>query len=368
VSSQTAEDTAMPRKNDVGQELAARKRHQDLTSARAEPSPERRLRAETRLIRTWIDHRLLADEPALQQLAWVQYGFESPLQRTERFAAAYLVAYRTAFVTHFPDLGPDKRQPIDPVLALNDLGVINALWKARALADKVGMPYDLFLDVVISGHLVNDKWTRPPRPNQLYGKLAEPRLRDKLTPDEVGERLFGPDWDDRFRAKHYSGHPVQEAALLALRNAVRTAPDPDAALADYLGAKQAITMERARDLLGEQAVERATPLAAKRPVSHVPEPRPHVPACIGLINVGQDSICQECPVSDRCAELKRRATDDMVALHGTDDPRADWKRQKTKLRMRRMRHRRQTASLESLLGADASPTGQSDDSTQTPEA
>lgn len=358
----------MPRKNDLGQELAARKRVQDLASARAEPTNARRLQVETRLTRTWIDAGLLADEPALQELAWVEYLFMTPLERTERFAAEYLAAYRNALATHFPEIDAGARQPIKSSYVANDLGVMNALWRARREADKLGVSYDVYLAEVLRGLLVGDKWKRPPRPNQLYGKLSEPRLRGLPTLEQIKDRLFGPDWDSRFSAKDYSGHPAQEEALLLMRQVVQAAPQPDEALADYLGDKQAITLERATDLFGPEAVQRASAMAVKKPVSRVPVPRAHVPACVGLINTAEDSICKECPVCSQCAGFKQRVTNDMVVLLGTADPRADWKRQKTKLRMRRMRNKGQEFSVDRLLDRDVPAPHTTGDAPKSPEA
>lgn len=186
-------------------DIAALNRIKALADVRAQPKASDRMIGETMLIRSWIDKKSLDAEPDLQGMAWLEYRYMTPLERTELFTLEYEKAYLAAYAKAFPDEDISKKKPINPIFVANELGVMNALWKARAYADSEGVPYDLFFKVVMDGLLVNDKWQRPPRPNQLYGKLTLPRLQEVASSPECEQRFLGADWDQRFLAASYRG-------------------------------------------------------------------------------------------------------------------------------------------------------------------
>ena len=340
----------MPRSTKTSaHQIAARSRYEDITVARVLPEPLDRLTTESRLIRTWIDAKTLAQEPSLQQLAWVEYRYMNPLQRTEAFARAYSAAYIAAYTKHFSEEDATKKRPINPVFVRNDLGVMNALWTARASADAAGMPYDLYLETVFDGHLLRDKWKRPPRPNQLYGKLAFPRTRDMPTAEQIAARLYGPGWNPRFFAEAYSGDPVQEAAITLMKDVVAKAPDPTRALELYLCDRRAVTVQRASEIFGKEAVDHAIAAGGGEPVTAPPRTASYVPACFGHPDGSEESVCMACPVSRQCVQFTRHVADDLIRVTGSDDPRKAWKRESAKLRKRRQRKREQLGDMQQTL-------------------
>lgn len=325
-----------------------------LDSARKLPQKSARIVRETALTRTWIDARLLEDESAVQELAWVEYRYLTPLARTELFTTMYHDAYIKVYAKRFPEADSSKKQPCAKEFARNSPSVMSALWKARAIADVHGVPYGVFLETILESHLIKDRWNNPPRPNQLYGKLVGPRLRDLPTREMIGERLYSADWDQRFLAENYSGDPVQKAAIALLADLVTHSDDPAATLADYLCERRSITVDVARETFGIDLTREAIAKGKGVPVERATEGQtPYVPACVGNLWEDEDSSCQFCPVKPQCAQVSQRVREDVIALTGSPDPRGDLKRKQGRARQQKFRDKKAKAAIVERLTTDA---------------
>lgn len=323
-----------PKKYSLAAKRSANMRATDLRSIRA-GSVYQRLVGEVRFVRAWIDAENLAQEPLLESMAWVENRYMTPLERTEQFTRDYAAKYRRARAR----AGLPAGKPIADDFALNAPDEMNALWRARAEADLLGVPYDLYLDVVIDGHIKHDKWKRPPRPNQLYGKLAGPRLQGRPTQAEASARLASIAINPDFGADAYRGDPVQEAALQIIQADVEAAPSPASRLAVYLVDWRMITGQRALDLFGSDLVDAA--IAARgQPIAPTSiSSQPYRPACLGYYNPGPQTPCHACPFQVECDDVAIAARDELVRLTGTDNPRLAHKRRIDRERKRRQRQR-----------------------------
>jgi hypothetical protein len=327
--------------------------------ARAIPHRGLRHIRETALARAWIDSKLLEDESALQELAWVEYRYMTPLARTELFTKMYFEAYLRVYAKRFPDEDSSKKRPCEIEFARNSPRVMNALWRARATADVAGLPYDAFLDKVLESHLIKDRWKNPPRPNQLYGKLVMPRVQGLLTNELIAERLYGDTWDTRFFAAQYRGDPVQKSALALLARIVNESEQPVEKLSEYLCDRRAITVDVASEMFGVDLTRRAIQMGGGRMPVEAEEVsiKPFVPACAGYYWGDDDSHCQFCPVRVNCAQLSERVNADVKTMTGSVDPRGDHQREKGRERQQRLRDKRAKAEMIQRLGADSSSAG-----------
>ncbi|HEL2981879.1 TPA: hypothetical protein ACOEBF_001082 [Stenotrophomonas maltophilia] len=322
--------------------------------ARSIPHPGLRHIREAALSRAWIDSKLLEDESALQELAWIEYRYMTPLARTELFSKMYFEAYLRAYAKRFPGEDVSKKRPCEIDFERNSTRVMNALWRARATADVAGVPYEVFLDTVLESHLIKDRWKNPPRPNQLYGKLVMPRVQGLLTNELVAERLYGVNWDRRFFAAEYRGDPVQKSALALLARIVNESEDPAEKLAEYLCDRRAITVEAAKEVFDVDLTRRAIQHGEQVPVeSGAATPKPFVPACVGYYWDNEDSQCQFCPVKLNCIQVSERVSEDVRTMTGSVDPRGDHMRKKGRERQQRLRDKRSKAEMIQRLGADS---------------
>ncbi|AIL06466.1 bZIP transcription factor [Stenotrophomonas maltophilia] len=294
--------------------------------------------------RTYIDKGLLAKEALLLHTRWVGNRYMSPVQATQAFTEAYIAAYRAAWARHFDLSEGQHKQPCAPSLALNDRSVITSLWQARQKADELGMPYDLFCEIVLDRWLSGRKAKQPPLPNQLLsGKLFDAWMRGHPTWAEASERLYLPVWDRRFFMEPSSEDPVHAAAMRALRADVLHAKDRPAQLARYLGAGGPLTEARAKAMFEADMVRDALATVAV-PATVTDAPEGYVPACLGNRNDVRDMPCHSCPFVAQCSGVKRKVTRALHAAGSSGDPRADRRREQNRDSQRRHREKKQRQS------------------------
>ena len=334
-----------PRRKSAKKREEAHQRVLDLIAARRLNDPDQRGLTVDCLVRTWIDHETLLAEPGLQDLMWVEYRYMTPLERTELFTQKYIDAYRRAYA-HWCGSADEaaRKKPCELQFARNDIGDMNCLWTARAHADALGVPYDMYLDAVMEGKLDNGKWIEPPLPNQLYAKIDPARLRDRPTAEEIGDRLFAPDWDARFFADAYRNDPVREAALALLRMDVRAAPKPATRLSEYMAGRRAITETRALAMFGDDLVDAAI-AAGGPPDGPVPQDvAPYRPHCFGHPHALPQSPCWGCSFVHGCVPYAKRIAATLMATTGSDNPRLARERALAAERQRRWYARHKQAS------------------------
>ncbi|WP_143703875.1 MULTISPECIES: hypothetical protein [Luteimonas] len=330
-----------PKKKSGTLVIAARARAGDLAALRRIGDPDARLRGESRFQRQYIQRELLAKEPLLQQSTWIEYGYLTPMERTELFAEEFREASLHAYAKYV-DLGVRlNREPLEASFGKNSVAEMNSLWKARQKADELGVPYDLFVETLLEGKMTGDKWKRPPRPNQLLsGKHTEARLRGRPTWKEVSDRLFLPHWDRRFFAPRAVDDPVQAAAMQALRNDVLRASDRPQRLARYLGLPGLLSLKCARTLFTSDIVEESLALGPFVEADESTEGHEYRPACFGNRSVTRGSPCCNCVVATACASFRRKVTQMLVEATGSSDPRLAHRRRVDRERQRKHRHRK----------------------------
>lgn len=176
-----------PREKSAQQQAEACQREQELTRARAIADPDARRTAVDGWVRTWITPDHLQAEPTAAVTAWAGYEHLSPVERTELFNQTYIDVYRELHGRYIDAAAGPRKQPVKAQLAANGLQVLRCLWKARALADALGLPYDMFLRAIMERKLVNGKWTHAGRPNQLFDDLDLACARGLPASSEIPE-------------------------------------------------------------------------------------------------------------------------------------------------------------------------------------
>lgn len=317
--------------------MEAQSRDASYQRALKSADPVKRKVGELVFQRTYIDKGLLAKEALLLRTRWIGNRYMSPVQATQAFTEAYIAAYRAAWARDFDHSEAPHKQPCTPSLALNDRSVISSLWRARQKADELGMPYDLFCEVVMERWIVGRKAKRPPLPNQLIsGKLFGAWMRGHPTWAETGERLFLPAWDRRFFMEPSGEDPVHAAAMRALSADVLHAKDRPARLARYLGAGGPLTEARAKVMFEADVVRDALAMVAV-PAEVNEAPEGYAPACIGNRSDVRDMPCHNCPFAVQCSSVKRKVTRALNASGVSGDPRADRRREQNRNSQRKHR-------------------------------
>lgn len=337
------------KKKSVKNRGEAHRRNSVYAKVLAISDPEQRRVAEGTFQRTYIPSTLLAKEAARHQTRCIGHRYMTPLQATQQFNDAYLVAYRRVWARHFSVTEAPGKQPIEASFAMNDLADMTSLWKARQRADELGMPYDLFCEIIMERWIVGRKAKQPPLPNQLCsGKLFNGWMRGHPTWAETSERLFLPDWDARFFAEPISDDPVHAAAMRMLHADVLYAKDRPARLARYLSVDGPLTEERAGTMFDPDLVRDAMALVGESADVDTATDA-YVPACIGNRTDERDAPCRTCPYTAQCSALKRKVTRKLIATGGSGDPLADRRRQQDRERQQRRREELRRKKLPSAV-------------------
>jgi hypothetical protein len=303
---------------------------------------------ELAIVRQSVKEEHLRDEPDLAKTRWVTYSYMSALKCTELFGELYLDAYRTWYERLKDYSTAADQRPVSAELFLNDARQINGLWRARQEADRIGMPYEMFLNATIGWGAEQKNRNHFPAPNQLYGeaqlKVAQERWQSQR--DIIG--LFGDDWDDRlFVGDEKAGLPRLKAMRLAYAR-VTTSKNPDIALANLMGRCGAIDETLARRMFQSRPglVDKAmTQMAPLRKVRDANGLRPYVPHCLGITFDSVAQACSSCPLLTKCELLWRQTTEELERTTGSANPRATRKTQLARERQRRCRQRHRDAAM-----------------------
>jgi hypothetical protein len=161
--------------------------------------------AQLELLALGIDASHRAAEPELMRCKWFDYRRLHPTTATYLFAHHYKQAVRTwAETTH--DLeGASKVRAFAPADIFKGREA-TAMWNARACADSLGMPYDLFFSMTAQ-RAMNQLWSKFPRPNQLYGEEVVIDLKAMF--DELCATTLVYSRDPWFKVPQFFGHAVQ---------------------------------------------------------------------------------------------------------------------------------------------------------------
>lgn len=188
---------------------------------------------------------LLGEEAELFRKKHWDYRFLHPAQATQLFAHYYAQARKHA-VERRTDIwvGRNMKGIKDPVIYNLDARSITGFWKARQMADRMGMPYDFYCEAAM---LFADvaRWDNLPTPIQLYSDNIPEHLR---TTDFAVSMLtyIGSKWLDRlgtsipyatheaYLIENFKGGVEQVAYLNFLSDKIKESNYPAAVLASVL--------------------------------------------------------------------------------------------------------------------------------------
>lgn len=317
---------------------------------------------ELRILHAVIDPAYLAEEPALQETRWLEYGYTNAFQATEAFTRCYVEAYaklRRKFFSMDP-----HRCPIEVDFARNTPGLMNALFRARQFADAMGVPYMEWIQA-LGAALINDgSYQRVPMPNQLYPATKDKALRHgvRLVEQLVHAdklRHFQANWDARLRGPGNPQDPIRQRALRTMRDLSAQSVQGPALLRSWLQ-KGFITPDEAQALFPEAAYARVIAAVCESgevPTAPTTGPQQFRPHCFGM-HQAEVAECGNCPVAKMCATMVDRVVGEQIAVTGSAAPRAERQRALARDRQRAKRKRDAVTRAEakaSSLPASGSP-------------
>jgi hypothetical protein len=310
-----------------------------------------------RLRRNFVTVQRLTPETAalerkLQMTKWFDYRFLSPEEATELFAQAYASAYEHYYGKYFSSVSAQGKTGMRQRLWKSSLREFTSFWRARQFADEIGVPYDQF--VCPTFELANRRcWARLPRPNQFYS----PKFRGAIT-EVVRERWR--EWTEdaiftfsklpQYRNEHFTGLPAQVAHRDWLISQLKARHGDPAKIAEACFVHGVLPIDRAIAEFGEEQFERANRYAAERSLVAAPaEPLSGSearPSCFGFLNAYDDTAmeCLACPMRATCSDATAFVMAQVTTKTGSENPRAERRRQQVRDRVRRHRAKGKSAA------------------------
>lgn len=287
-------------------------------------------------IRAHISSKFLQAEPKLSASCWPEYLYLDPLERTRRFTAEYLRAYK-----YFAQRIVDHRKvahlsPIDEVLEYNAPASISSLWRARQHADELCIPYEKYLYPLIQHALEEEGHKRVPLPNQLYDLAQIEHVLERWKEWVQDGTFVTREWDDRLKAANFQNSLAQRHCHKVLFDLIGRSVGR---LEQFMLSDGLLPESVARERLGDDLVDRAldrhgtvrTPTSPSACAVYI---RP----CLGVV-ASRVSACKECPFAERCERVSLRVDQEMSVVYRSTDPRQDHVRELARLRQQRKRER-----------------------------
>lgn len=360
-------ETEAPEFKPLSWEAAARLRKKRLDDSRSHPGSNWDLLEQTRILRDVIDPGVLAEEPAVAETRWTQYGYVGAFEATEEFTRYYVKKYDLWRAKY---RGEEHRCPVNPEFVLNKPGVMNALYSARQFADKLGISYPVFISGMFERLHGPGLYRRAPLPNHLYpprktrkrkgrkkyrtrsGVPVEHKaLRHgkKVRESMAVRSVLAYDWDRRYLARNYVGDPAQDRAIKALLEHKETCTTPKGRLRNALE-KGRVSLDGARRFFPDAVVTAA--LSEVSSIPDVGEPEagltPYRPHCLGLYQSKKTAIeCGDCAWQSKCLGLATRAEGQQYALTGYRNrrERGTWEATERQRNSRKRKREKNEASM-----------------------
>lgn len=294
---------------------------------------------------TRVEPSLLREEPELMRTKWFDYRFISPIEATERFAQAYVDAFRMKYCSNFDIATADRRRALMHGGLRSNPREFTSLWRARCYADKFGMPYGFFLDHCIECFMRRG-YERIPRPNQLV------TLRDYEIEGVVRQ------WEDytqsnlqfsrlpEYRNELFNGCAAQRDHHVWLIERLRTRDDYFLGKVCYID--KVLPVDVACEAFGLERVERAR-ASVEREGSielQIESDTDLNPSCFGVPHayVASGGECSGCVFAARCSAEENIVRSKLAAGAGTENPVKAHHNELNRVRVARSRQKKKVAA------------------------
>ena len=297
-----------------------------------------------------LDPGLIVSETALVGSKWFDYRFMTPLEATELFAQEYAEAFRNSW-RRTQDYREAELKRALPKDGLKAKGELTSMWRARQIADAVGMKYDVFLITVMHFFEVRS-YRRPPRPNQIYGeKIREPLISVALREwskrqEEAG--LYTYSTSPAYKNEVFLGLPAQLDHREFVLRAIRKSHSYADAIAKLHFKLRLIPLEIVEAKFDAGHVDEARRLASS--TSSSPTIRLSAeqlrPGCFGLPRASEagDADCVRCPMKLECQQDCDVVRDMVAKKFGTENPYESRRRKQNRERVSRHRAKKRLAA------------------------
>ena len=307
------------------------------------------------LARSVVANDRLLREPKLIESAFVPYRYQSPWERTEKFARKFDQIYREYKERYF---GETIEAPSREALSLWPDGDIVAMWSARQSADKLGIPYEFYIRTAFDFRF-SSGYKGCPKPGQLWhgDKITEHMKKEfDARGGNAAQRGYNiAVIDPMFFAENFRDDPIQQAAHADLYEKVKSFPD-SFKLGAILKSSRILTEAGARKHFGDALVDRMQehyePFSVRE--ASVPLTAEQAPllGCFGGYDASATG-CTRCPARVKCRALQTEVDALLLSEYGSTSPRKAAATKAATLRKQRQRARAQLDRATAALAGES---------------
>lgn len=201
-----------------------------------------------------INEKVLAGESELFQSKWFDYRHLHPTQATYLFAAHFTAEYRKMY-QKIRDCERGKYITGSKGKDAMDKGTTLGFWKGRQAADKIGMPYGLYIGSAMRFLVGVNTWQRIPNPTQLYSDKVKEFMTTEwvnlLNYDIITPETAHLSDDNAFCIQ--CKHDIERWLL----ERIVERKNPHYSLAHFMFEKKLISAETALRYVSSELIERA---------------------------------------------------------------------------------------------------------------
>lgn len=305
-----------------------------------------------------ISRELLAREAALMLSKWPAYRFMSPLEATRLFHVEYVNAYKTYYKANI-DLYAGEAIKIGTRLRWYLPNAhLTQIWKARQLADELGLPYPDYMEFVFT-FAAERRREHVPQPNQLgpndktreawFGKLEAfwTPERDRLALNRMDPMLQYAFENDRGLPAQCRFREELVESEVASKDAIDSFVGRNVVALRYLRIGDCAPLGAGVVAAAMERVSRA-PDVVLYPLHSYEQPGPEsfLQSCFGLLGIEQNNpACCDCPLHLECSAARAQVVEAVKAETGCEEPLEERRKRKNRQRVARHRARKKQEAL-----------------------
>jgi hypothetical protein len=294
----------------------------------------------------------LAEESYLYTTKWFDYRFLSPLAATELFASEYQKIFRRTWEATFDREEAAKKQGLAKGGIYAGGGELTSIWRARQMADGLGLPYDFFISRAMDA--ATGRGARHlPRPNQLYHEWNCQRALAAWK--ELIDARFRPSELPQYRNEAFCGLHAQIAHRKWVVDRIKARSMPSRLIGKSCFILKVLPVDIAISEFGVDRVSQARQeVVDDIPVDHeILRDDEFWPSCMGVPRAHTNGTdpCASCAKQGVCRTIGERLINRMREKHGSEDPIMATKRAQTAARVRK--HREQKKQMQGGSGNPA---------------
>lgn len=213
------------------------------------------------MITMMVNAKLLAFDLQLYTSKWFDYRFMTPLAATMKYVEAFGKIYQAVFARERDVRIAQYIRPIQVSTLMAGLRngetkykrLLAGFWRGRQVADALGMPYELYIDLAFDYRLRHWNQRHLPRPEQLYHEFDVEKIQARWE-ELQSSRIYAAE-HPAYTCESYADLPLQNDHHEWLFVQARRRSDEAGMLAEFVR-RDLLPVEKVRARLSGDELDR----------------------------------------------------------------------------------------------------------------